>query len=382
VLPLSVAHAEVCAEPGPEFKSVPWQQQMLAPSRVWPLTRGGGITVAVLDSGVDAAHPRLAGRVAAGFDALAGSGAANTDCLGSGTQVAGVIAGSPNNSSGFAGVAPGVTILPVRVITQRPTQGQTVSPAVLARAITYAVEQKADVIDVSVPTYIDDAAVRAAVAAALAKQIVVVAAVGDLGAVSGANPPPYPASYPGVLGVGAIDENGVRLQSSQYGRFVDLVAPGAAVWTLQRGGGMVAVDGTGVASGFVSATAALVRARGGTNVIQQLVATATPAGGLPIEYGRGIVNPEAAVSDHVVNTAPRSLPTVGGPSPAGASVWARSRRWALIGTGIAVGAMLVVFTVAVALPRARRRRWRATEAAAPRKRSEPDEPGPPVLLFD
>src|SRR5262249_9647275 len=81
-LPFALARADVCAEPGQEFKSVPWQQQMLAPSRVWPLTRGGGTTVAVLDSGVDAAHPRLAGRVSPGFDALAGSGAANTDCLG------------------------------------------------------------------------------------------------------------------------------------------------------------------------------------------------------------------------------------------------------------------------------------------------------------
>jgi len=173
------------------------------------------------------------------------------------------------------------------------------------------------------------------------------------------------------------------LQSSQYGRFVDLVAPGAAVWTLQRGGGMVSVDGTGVASGFVSAAAALVRSRGGApNVVQQLLATATPAGGGSAEYGRGIVNPEAAVSDHLVAAAPRTLPSVGGPSPAGASVWERSRRWALIWTGVAFGAMLVVFTVAVALPRARRRRWRAAEAPAPRERSEPDEPGPPVLLFD
>jgi membrane-anchored mycosin MYCP len=381
------ASAATCADPGQDFKPVPWQQQMLSPNRVWPLTRGGGRTVAVLDSGVDGAHARLSGHVAAGWDAIAGAGAANTDCVGTGTQIAGVIAGQPSTTSGFAGLAPGVTVLPVRVVNQRALSGASpTSPAVLAKAINWAVAANVDVIDVSVPSYVDDPVLRAAVANALAKQIVVVAAAGDLGGPNGGNPTPYPAAYPGVLGVGAIDEAGARWQSSQVGSYVDLVAPGASVVTLQRGTGMVAADGTGLASGFVSAAAALVRAQKGdisaAAIVRQLVATATPSSGDSAQYGDGIVNPEAAVSDQLVNTTARKLPPVSRPADAATSVWAKSREWALIGTVAAFGAALLAFAVAVALPRARRRRWRAGEQPPPNARPESEEPGPPVLLFD
>src|SRR5687767_5955619 len=109
-----VARAETCAQPRTAYRPVPWPQRRLAPERAWPLTRGAGVTVAVLDSGVDATRPALAGRVARGFDAEVGTGVADNDCLGTGTQVAGVIAARPSDTTGFAGVAPDVTVVPVR----------------------------------------------------------------------------------------------------------------------------------------------------------------------------------------------------------------------------------------------------------------------------
>ncbi|GAB3856292.1 hypothetical protein GCM10027610_090840 [Dactylosporangium cerinum] len=182
------AAAAECTDPGQDITTVPWAQQNLGASDVWALTRGGGITVAVLESGVDAAHPQLSGRVAAGVDAVAGTGPANTDCVGTGTQVAGVIAGKVTNGIGFTGVAPLARILPVRVVADRQTGGA--QAAQLAKGINAAVDAGADVIDVAVPTYTDDPAVRAAVQKALGKQIVVVAAVGDLGGANQQNPTP------------------------------------------------------------------------------------------------------------------------------------------------------------------------------------------------
>ena len=83
--------SQKCVEAGPTVAEVPWGQRMLGPERVRPFSTGGGEIVAVLDSGVDATHPQLKDRVLEGFDAVAGSGPANRDCLGTGTQVAGVI---------------------------------------------------------------------------------------------------------------------------------------------------------------------------------------------------------------------------------------------------------------------------------------------------
>src|SRR5215470_393101 len=86
------APADNCAQPGQDYTPVPWQQQALAPERAWPFSRGSGVTVAVLSTGVDANQAQLRGRVSPGFDAATGSGTAADDCLGNGTQVAGVIA--------------------------------------------------------------------------------------------------------------------------------------------------------------------------------------------------------------------------------------------------------------------------------------------------
>ena len=374
-----------CAERGPSVSEVPWAQRMLGPERVRPFTRGGGQIVAVLDSGVDAKHPQLDDRVLAGFDAVAGSGPANDDCLGTGTQIAGVIAAGQEQSVGFVGLAPGVEILPIRVVAERFGSGNGAEPQVLARGINEAVARGAGVIAVSTITYTDSPLLQGAVAGAIAKGVVVVAAVGDLGDQQSPVPTPYPAAYDGVIGVGAIRESGVLRPKSQQGEYVDLVAPGDKVLTLSRDGGMAVADGTAVATGFVAATAALVRSRAGefgglSGVPRQILRTAVPSPG-GAGYGRGVVDPYAAVTVRLASAAPQALPDMPAPATSESAAWARARDLAMIGTGIAVAAVLIVLVLAVVMPRGRRRFWRSTMAQAPKREAEEEEPGPPVQLF-
>ncbi len=377
---------ENCAEPGEIFPGIPWAQALLAPERVWPFTRGGGITIAVLSSGVDAGHPQLVGRVAPGFDAVADGGTAESDCLGLGTQVAGVIAAKPVDGVGFAGLAPDARILPVRVVPQKSFGSAEVDPVVLARGIDWAIANGAQIINVAVAVYSDNAMLRASITNALARKIPVVAAVGDRGDANDGNPTPYPAAYAGVVGVGAIDQEGSRWAGSAHGDYVDLVAPGAQMVTLQRVSGMaVDVTGTGMASGQVAATAALIRARWGDlrpkQIAGRLAATSIPAAVGP-DLGRGIVNPYAAINDTVVDASPVSLPALTLPHSERTSAWAGAREVAVAGTVTAAIAVLAVFALAAALPRGRRRFWRSGLAAPPPCHTEPPEPGPPVMLFD
>ncbi|HEY2669700.1 MAG TPA: S8 family serine peptidase [Rugosimonospora sp.] len=384
-----------CTTVGPSAAPVPWAQQLLAPERAWSFTEGSGQTVAVLDSGVDANQPQLRGHVAAGYDAVKGSGPANTDCAGSGTQVAGAIAAQQAGASGIYGVAPGVTIVPVRVAGE-PGQDVTapVTSAVLARGINWAVGQRVDVLDISAAMAVNDPGVRSAIANAVSAGITVVAAVGDAGAASDGDPTPYPASDPDVIGVGAIAQGGTQWENSEHGSYVDLVAPGAAVPALQREQGLVNVEGsTALAAGFVSGAAALTRARwpqlSRAQISARLLGTATPAAGGQNgpEYGHGIVNPYGAVADDMVNQAPvpMSAFTPAGPSKAELAreeAWSHGRRLAILLTVIGLGLLLVVTVTAIGLPRARRREWRPAFAAPVPERVEPDEPGPPALLFE
>jgi type VII secretion-associated serine protease mycosin len=389
-VPAEVAHRapanQKCVEAGPTVTQVPWGQRMLGPERVWPFTRGGGKVVAVLDSGVDAGHPQLEGRVLAGFDAVAGRGPANTDCLGTGTEVAGVIGARQPPAAGFVGLAPNVTILPIRVIAERFGNDNGADPQVLARGIVEAVTRKADVIVVSTITYQDSLILQGAVADAIARGVVVVAAVGDRGDARGGEvPTPYPADYEGVIGVGAIRESGDLWPKSQRGGYVDVVAPGENVVTLSRAGGMSIASRTAMAAGFVGATAALVHARRGdlrapAAIARQLKRTAVPAPD-GAGYGSGMVDPYAAVTARLGGASAQPLPEMPPPVTGESAAWARARDLAMIGTGVAVAAVLVVLAIAVVMPRGRRRFWRAGVAPAPKQETEPDEPGPPVQLF-
>jgi membrane-anchored mycosin MYCP len=346
-----------CPGPGQvssKVTSVPWAQEALDWSSVWPLTEGAGVTVAVVDSGV-AYSPQLAGKVTA-VD-LTGTGYG--DCYGHGTDVAGIIAASDMQAQGnpFEGVAPDARILSIKVQNQESS-----SSAPLALAITDAALEGAQVINVSITTR-STPALRAAVALALSKGAVIVAAGGNDSQETG-HGPFYPASYPGVLSVGAVGPDGSRASFSDLSSNVAVTAPGENVVSTTPGGYEVD-NGTSFATAFVSGVAALVRSRypnmSGAEVVKRIEETAD--GNTGPGTGNGLVNPLLAVTAILAPTVAQSpLPT---PRPRPVSVEraplpdvaARTTAMEVVAGTLGVAALVAIG--AVVIRGGRRRRWRA-----------------------
>lgn len=339
----------------------------------WPSSTGQGVTVAVIDSGVDADHPQLRqpGVVLPGRDLLTpGDKRANFDCVSHGTAVASIIAARPIDGIGFRGVATGARILPVRVSEREAgdQQGAAVNATVFAGAIRYAADAGAKVVNISLSLYVDLAPVREAVRYAQSRDVLIVAAAGNAHNNHGADPVTYPAAYPGVLGVAAITIDGSRLQNSQQGSYVDISAPGGGVLAATRQQGHRYFDGTSFAAGFVSGTAALVRAANprlpAAEVANRLMATATPAPGPASQYGAGVVNPYRAVQDALTAAPPKVLPKVT-PSPVDvaaerrAAAWQDSGRVAKRVAVVAAASAVLLVLASIAIPLGRRRGWRA-----------------------
>jgi membrane-anchored mycosin MYCP len=281
VVPAAPAAAANCVDPCIAFAPVPWPQRMFDVERVWSMTRGGGVRVAVIDSGVDAGHPQLQGRVAAGTDFITPGGNGQVDCAGHGTQVAGIIAAQPQQSVGFHGIAPQATIVPIRYIGE--SDNQSAGVAGIANGIRFAINSGARVIVVPQASYFADDNLAGAVRQAVAADIVVVAGVGEDGGTNGAKRTPYPAAFDGVIGVTAVKENTLVADDSGRGAYVDLAAPGVQVVSTQRGGGLTVANGTAFAAAFVAGAAALVRSwwpkMTAAEVTKRLLATASPAPG-------------------------------------------------------------------------------------------------------
>ncbi|MCP2323137.1 type VII secretion-associated serine protease mycosin [Hamadaea flava] len=393
----AVPPAGACHDPDPgraPVRELPWAQKLLDPQRVWPFSRGAGVLVAVVDSGVDADHPQLRGRVRAGKDFFTTRNRPATfDCVSHGTAVAGIVAAAQVPGVGFHGVAPDAAILPVRISDRDvDDRGETlrIDPQILANGIRYAADAGAKVLNLSLAGYDDYPAVRAAVAYAVAKDVLVVAAAGNGQQSGGAEWPSFPAAYDGVLGVGAIDIDGALMSGSRTGQYVDIVAPGVKVLAPTRVTGHAYVDGTSFAAPFVAGTAALVRAAWpaltAAQVAQRLIATANPArGGLhSTRYGAGLVDPYRAVTDGLDLRGPGELPAFvpDPPDEARIAEAARQHRVATVAkwlTGAAVGGVGLAFVAALVLPRGRRRRWQAGWAAP--SPVEPEIVEPPEQTF-
>ena len=276
-----------------------------------------GVVVAIVDAGVDVAHPDLVGRVTAvpgGAGACAGLdpalGTADRTASGHGTRVAGIIAAA-GDGRGVAGVAwAGVQVRSYTALGP-DLRGTT---AAVAAAIHCAIDDGADVVNLSL-TAGDTTAMRNALDRAAAAGVVVVAAAGNGG--DGADPGPYPAAHPSVLAVtavanGAGDER--RAAFANGGAWVDLAAPGIGILSTTPGGRYSVADGTSYAVPFVSGAAALVLARDPSltpaAVRAILESTAEPLA--DPTTGRGLVDLAAAVRAPAPSSPPCPAPTAAG----------------------------------------------------------------------
>jgi type VII secretion-associated serine protease mycosin len=242
----------------------------------WTMAKGRGVTVAVLDSGVDADQADLAGAVTAGPDLTRGAGPAGARPKRlHGTNMASIIAGhghGPGNALGMIGVAPEARLLSLRVILERDEPGFAEFTGAerfagtIAEGIRYAVDHGADVINLSLGRSYPTPREREAVAYAVRRNVVVVAAAGNGGADrtakrGGHTKYSYPASFPGVISVAAVDADGRHAGFSNRNSGVVVSAPGVQIIGAGPDGGYWIGDGTSPATAFVSGIAALIRSR-------------------------------------------------------------------------------------------------------------------------
>ncbi|RII08014.1 Subtilisin E precursor [Streptomyces sp. YIM 130001] len=372
-----------CTYPGKTYRGRPWALQRVLLDDLWKESTGKGVRVAVVDTGVDARHPQLAANVDSGGGNFLPAkdsrgrplerGAANgtSDSAGHGTRVAGIIAARPTPGTGFAGLAPDATILPVR---HNDAAGNG-SAGTLAQAIRYAVAADADVINISQDTagaVRPSAALEEAVAAALRSDVVLVAAAGNRGT-GGRSRPTYPASYPGVLAVAASDRSNERAPFSQAGDFVGVAAPGVDIVSTVPGGGHCADHGTSFAAPYAAGVAALLRAKHGDWTRQQIVAriqqtAERSAPGADRLLGWGVVDPVRALdTDGVAEPPVRPVAEAAGhasareaPVPGGLRVTetADERDGRLAAYAVLAGAALAASVAGAAVAGRRARRVR------------------------
>ncbi|MDB1089719.1 type VII secretion-associated serine protease mycosin [Streptomyces sp. ACA25] len=322
-----------CTFPADPIEERPWSLQRVLLDRLWQDTRGEGVLVAVIDSGVDTVNPQLTDAVDPGLGAdftpenpveddtppTTSRGDGTEDTVGHGTKVAGIIAARPHEDTGFVGIAPAATVVPVR---QNDAYGSG-TVASLALAVDHAVQSGAHIINISQDSdepLTDDSALKRAVDEALAADVLVIASTGNDGA-DGRSRETYPAAYEGVLAVAASDRNNERAPFSQAGDFVGIAAPGVDMVSTVPGGGQCVDHGTSFAAPYVTGVAALLRAkhpdRSAGAIAAQLQQTAERPGSGPDRYvGWGVVDPVRALTE---DTGPIDAPapdSAAAPAPA------------------------------------------------------------------
>jgi len=275
-----------------------WALDRVSFETSWTDTNGAGVVVAVLDTGIRASHEDFAGAVIPGADFVAGSGDGTLADHYHGSHVAGIIAAEANNLLGIAGAAPGVQILPVRVLNEYGS-GSTYG---VTSGIIWAADNGADVINRSLGSNSDSTSMRTAIDYAESKGVVVVAAAGNAG--DSGNPITYPAAIPAVIAVSATNSADERASYSNYGSWVDIAAPGSGIWSLSHvsESSYTSSTGTSMASPFVAAVAALIKAKAPTLTAAEVRAIifssaedlGTP--GTDDEFGAGLIDPTAALA--------------------------------------------------------------------------------------
>ncbi|MEU7631975.1 type VII secretion-associated serine protease mycosin [Nocardia sp. NPDC049220] len=405
--PDATEQRSVCAEPllmGAPPRDAPLAQRILDLPAAWQFSRGGGQKVAVLDTGVNP-HPRLPA-LEPGGDFVSDSNGM-VDCDGHGTLVAGIIAARPSPDDAFVGVAPDAQILAIRQLSlayepkdrnRREVPGAISSTGygtvlTLAAAVVRAVDRGATVINISevactpagvVPV---DGALGAAVKYAYERNVVVVAAAGNIqqggacgaqndgsgwGAVNTAVSPAWFSPY--VLSVASVEADGKPSPFSIFGPWVGVAAPGRDIVSLdskpggvglvnavQSDEGAESINGTSFASAYVSGLAALVRARfpelSAGQVIDRIIRTAqAPGAGRDDQLGHGLIDPLAALTAQLpaqpVSAGTDAARPIAGPPPP-RYVDPMPRRVATIGTIVLLALLGIGYALSIPFRRTR-----------------------------
>ncbi|MGW4597440.1 type VII secretion-associated serine protease mycosin [Streptomyces sp. NPDC004457] len=315
-MPASPARADdgQCTFPSKPYAGRPWALQRVNLDELWARSTGKGVQVAVIDTGVDVKNPQLTKAVDAskgknllpdknrkGEKIDRGNNSGTTDTVGHGTRVAGIIAARPAKGTGFVGLAPDATIIPIK---QNDAEGDGTADS-LARAITYAVQAGADVINISQDTAeaLDpkNSKLKDAVDYALNRKVVLVASAGNDG-LGGNVKVTYPASYEGVLAVAASDRNNERAAFSQSGDFVGVAAPGVDMISTVPGNGHCSDNGTSFSAPYVAGVAALLKSKYPDWTARQVVAQIEQTAERSIPgrdrlVGWGVVDPVKALTE-------------------------------------------------------------------------------------
>ncbi|MER7795283.1 S8 family serine peptidase [Streptomyces sp. NPDC097640] len=295
-----------------DIRSRQWYLDAMKADDMWKASRGEGVTVAVIDTGVDASLPELRGQVLQGTDPAAKPKDPRQDSDGHGTNMAALIAGT-GAGGGIQGLAPKAKILPIRNV---PDDRVDTADEVMGRAIRYAADHDVQVINISsgaiaLPERFP--LTKAAVQHAIKKGSLIFAASGNSG--DKGNPIELPAGIPGVVGVGAIDSDGTAPRWSTAGDQVVLAAPGVNMVThCTKSEGLCSSRGTSQATAIASASAALIWAKhrkwNSNQVLRVMMQTAgrPKSGEVPSSYvGYGTIRPRKVLLDGEGDPGPANV---------------------------------------------------------------------------
>ncbi|MDA1475999.1 S8 family peptidase [Bacillus changyiensis] len=251
---------------------------------------GKNVKVGIIDTGISSAHPDL--KVAGGKSFVAGDSDPFHDGNGHGTHVAGTVA-AIDNTEGVIGVAPNVSLYAIKVLDS----GGSGTYSAIVDGIEWATDNHMDVINMSLGGPSGSIALKKAVDRAYSSGVVVVAAAGNSGSSGNSNTIGYPAKYDSAIAVGAVDKDSKRAYFSSVGDELEVMAPGASVYSTYPGNLYKSLNGTSMASPHVAGAAALVKSKNpslsASQIRDRLSKTATHLGSA-FYYGKGLINAEAA----------------------------------------------------------------------------------------
>jgi thermitase len=273
-------------------------------AKAWDITFGDPkIVIAVVDTGIDLKHPDLKNKLVEGYNVITQGKTPPMDDNGHGTHASGIAAAESNNKIGIAGVAPKCKLMPIKALDAKGS-GDIFN---VALGLIWAVDHGARVLNLSLGGPKNETLKRA-VDYALAKNVVVVTAMGN----DGKNSKAYPAAFPGVISVGAVDFDKQKADFSNFGDWISVAAPGVQIMStmptykttmteFEKEEGYDYLDGTSMACPIVAGIAALVLSRNPgytpAEVKERIQSTATDVGkkGYDNEYGYGVVNAAKAI---------------------------------------------------------------------------------------